>query len=139
MAVCGKLFIIEETHRFRELRMPRLVRGALIQATLCEPTTSPLETIKQAMIEKHVALIRQAAERGAQVVSLQELFFAPYFPAVQDARWYDMAERIPDGPTVRLMQDLARRHRIVLVVPLAEEEITGVYYNTAAVIDADGT
>ena len=119
--------------------MPRIVRAALIQATLCEPTTSPLETIKQSMIEKHAGLIRQAAERGAQIVCLQELFFAPYFPAVQDARWYDMAERVPDGPTVRLMQDLAKRHGVVLIVPLAEEEITGVYYNTAAVIDADGT
>ena len=107
--------------------MPRIVRAALIQATLCEPTTSPLETIKQSMIEKHAGLIRQAAERGAQIVCLQELFFAPYFPAVQDARWYDMAERVPDGPTVRLMQDLAKRHGVVLIVPLAEEEITGVY------------
>jgi N-carbamoylputrescine amidase len=119
--------------------MPRIVRGGLIQATLCEPTTSPLAKIKEAMIEKHVGLIRQAADRGAQVVCLQELFYGPYFPAVQDARWYDMAERVPEGPTVKLMQELARRHSIVLVVPVHEEEIAGVYYNTAAVIDADGS
>jgi N-carbamoylputrescine amidase len=119
--------------------MPGTVRAALIQAALCEPTTSPLSKIKEAMIEKHLTLVGRAAHAGAQVVCLQELFFAPYFPAVQDARWYEMSERVPDGPTVRLMQDTARRHGIVLIVPLSEEEITGVYYNTAAVIDADGT
>ncbi len=119
--------------------MPRIVRGALIQATLCEPTTSPLTKIKEAMIEKHVGLIRKAADRGAQVVCLQELFYGPYFPAVQDARWYDMAERVPEGPTIQLMQDVARRHKVVLIVPVHEEEIAGVYYNTSAVIDADGS
>ena len=80
--------------------MPRIVRGALIQATLCEPGTSPIEKIKQAMIDKHVALIEQAAGRGAQVVCLQELFYGPYFCAEQDTRWYAMTERIPDGPTL---------------------------------------
>ena len=59
--------------------MPRVVRGGLIQATLCEPATSPVEKIKRAMIEKHVALIEQAAEKGAEVVCLQELFYGPYF------------------------------------------------------------
>jgi N-carbamoylputrescine amidase len=118
--------------------MPRIVRGALIQATLCEPATAPVAAIKAAMIDKHVALIAEAAGGGAQVVCLQELFYGPYFCAEQQARWYDLTERVPDGPTTRLMGEVARRHEIVLIVPVYEEDLTGVYYNTAAVIDADG-
>ena len=119
--------------------MPRIVRGGLIQATLCEPTDSPVEKIKKAMIDKHVDLIARAADTGAQVVCLQELFYGPYFCADQDTKWYDMAERVPDGPTTRLMRELARKHRMVMIVPIHEEDTTGVYYNTCAVIDADGT
>jgi beta-ureidopropionase len=118
--------------------MPRLVRGGLIQATLCEPATAPVTKIKKAMIDKHVALIADAAKRGAQVVCLQELFYGPYFCAEQQTKWYELTERIPDGPTTKLMGELAKRHGIVLVVPLYEEDLTGVYYNAAAVIDADG-
>ncbi|MHC4091394.1 MAG: nitrilase-related carbon-nitrogen hydrolase [Planctomycetota bacterium] len=95
--------------------------------------------MKQAMIDKHVALIAQAAGQGAQVLCLQELFYGPYFCAEQDAKWYGLVERIPDGPTTRLMCELARKHGMVMVVPIYEEDLTGVYYNTAAVIDADGT
>jgi N-carbamoylputrescine amidase len=117
----------------------RTVRAALIQATLAEDATAPLEKIKAAMIDKHVALIEEAARKGAQVTCLQELFYGPYFPAEQKEKWYALTERIPDGPTTRLMQDLAKKHRMVLVVPMYEEDLTGIYYNTAAVIDADGT
>jgi len=117
--------------------MPRIVRGALIQATLCEPASSPVEKIKRAMIDKHVALIAQAADQGAEVVCLQELFYGPYFCAKQETKWYDLTESIP-GPTTRLMQDLARKHRMVMVVPMFEEDLPGVYYNAAAVIDATG-
>jgi beta-ureidopropionase len=119
--------------------MPRVVRGALIQATLCERATSPVAVVKKAMIEKHVALIADSAKLGAQVVCLQELFYGPYFCAEQESRWYELTEQVPDGPTTRLMCELARRHDIVLVVPVYEEDLTGVYYNTAAVIDAGGT
>ena len=118
--------------------MPRIVRGGLIQATLCEPATSPVEKIKQAMIDKHVALIAQAANQGVEVVCLQELFYGPYFCAEQETKWYDLTERIPDGPTTKLMLELAKKHKMVIVVPIYEEDIPGVYYNTAAVIDADG-
>jgi beta-ureidopropionase len=118
--------------------MSRVVRGGLIQATLCEPSTSPVADVKKAMIDKHVALIAEAAKQGAQVVCLQELFYGPYFCAEQQARWYELTERIPDGPTTRLMAELARQHELVLIVPVYEEDLTGVYYNTAAVIDADG-
>ncbi|MCH7813037.1 MAG: acyltransferase [Planctomycetes bacterium] len=119
--------------------MPRNVRAGLIQATLCESATSPPEKIKQAMIDKHVDLIAQAADQGAQVLCLQELFYGPYFCAEQDEKWYSMVERIPDGPTTKLMCELAAKHRMVMVVPIYEEDLTGVYYNTAAVIDADGS
>jgi N-carbamoylputrescine amidase len=119
--------------------MPRTVRGALIQATLCEPATSPVEKIKEAMIDKHVAMLEQAAGQGAQVACLQELFYGPYFCAEQQTKWYDLVERIPDGPTTKLMCELAKKLTMVLVVPIYEEEISGVYYNTASVIDADGT
>src|SRR6516165_2592328 len=124
---------------FQELAMARVVRGGLIQATLCEPATSPVARINRAMTEKHVALIAQAAERGAQVVCLQELFNGPYFCAEQETRWYELTERVPDGPTIRLMSELARKHDLVLVVPIYEVDLPGVYYNTAAVIDADGS
>src|SRR3981189_2002609 len=70
---------------------------------------------------------------------MQEIFTGPYFCAEQNPRWYDAVERIPDGPTTRLMQERAKKHEMVIIVPLYEVEGTGVYYNTAAVIDADGT
>ena len=66
--------------------MPRIVRGGLIQATLSEPGTAPIEKIKKSMTDKHVGLIEQAAKKGAQVVCLQELFYGPYFCAEQNER-----------------------------------------------------
>src|ERR1051326_8563025 len=119
--------------------MPRIVRCALIQAGNVEPAESPIEKIKKAMIDKHVAMIEDAAKQGVQIICLQELFYGPYFPAEQNPHWYDLVERIPDGPTTRLMQEIARRHQMAMVVPIYEEEMAGVYYNTAAVIDADGS
>jgi N-carbamoylputrescine amidase len=119
--------------------MGREVRAALIQATLCEDASAPADRIKQAMIDKNVGLIDEAAAAGAQVVCLQELFYGPYFPAEQEIRWYDLTEPIPDGPTTQLAQELARKHQLVIVLPIYEEAGTGIYYNTAAVIDADGT
>ena len=118
--------------------MSRVVRGGLIQATNAISPPQPLEKIKKAMIEKHVKLIEQAAKKGVQVLCLQELFYGPYFCAEQDARWYELTEPVPDGPTIKLMQKLAAKHRMVMVVPVYEKEMTGLYYNTAAVIDADG-
>ena len=117
----------------------RVVRAALIQANMVGDATAPLADIKQAMLDRHVELIAEAAAKGAQVVCLQEIFYGPYFPAEQDTKWYDLTERIPDGPTVTLMQELAKQHGMVIVVPIYEEEGTGLYYNTAAVIDADGS
>ena len=118
--------------------MSRTTRAALIQASNDTPGDAALADIKAAMIDKHVALIGQAAEQGAQVTCLQEIFYGPYFCAEQDTRWYQSAERIPDGPTIKLMQTLAKKHSMILVVPIYELDMTGVYYNTAAVIDEQG-
>jgi beta-ureidopropionase len=118
--------------------MSRIVRCGLIQASNQEAAESPIAKIKQAMIDKHVSMIEDAAKKGVQILCLQELFYGPYFPAEQNPHWYGLVEHIPDGTTTRLMQDLARKHRMAMVVPIYEEERTGLYYNTAAVIDADG-
>src|SRR5687767_14266388 len=118
--------------------MPRLVKCGLIQASHACATDEKIETIREANVAKHLALIERAAHEGVQLLCMQEIFTGPYFCAEQSPRWYDAVERIPDGPTTRLMQEQARRHGMVIVVPLYEEETTGVYYNTAAVIDADG-
>jgi beta-ureidopropionase len=118
--------------------MPRIVRCSLIQAANAAPANLPLAQIKKAMMDKHVDYIAQAAKGGAQITCLQEIFYGPYFCAEQETRWYDLTEPIPDGPTIKLMQDLARQHHMALVVPIYELEQEGVYYNTAAVIDNSG-
>jgi beta-ureidopropionase len=119
--------------------MPRIVRCSLIQATNVASPESPLSEIKERMIEKHLTYIKQAADNGAQLVCMQEIFTGPYFCAEQQIRWYDSTEEIPNGPTIRLMQDVARKHRVALIVPIYEREQDGVYYNTAAVLHNDGS
>lgn len=118
--------------------MPRLVKCGLIQTSMACSSSEPLDVIREANVAKTVEFIEQAAAEGVQILCMQEIFTGPYFCAEQNARWFDAVERIPDGPTTRLMQTLAQKHRMVIVVPLYEEDTTGVYYNTAAVIDADG-
>jgi N-carbamoylputrescine amidase len=118
--------------------MPRLVKGGLIQCSLAESAEKPIEIVKKAMIDKHVALIEDAGKKGVQILCLQEIFYGPYFCAEQKTKWYGMVEKIPDGPTVTLMQQYAKKYQMVMIVPIYEEEMSGIYYNTAAVIDADG-
>lgn len=118
--------------------MSKIVKGGLIQATLVGSTEAPVEEIKKGMIEKHLGMIEQAAKQGVQVLCMQELFYGPYFCAEQKTKWYGLVEKIPEGETTRLMQELAKKYNMVLIVSIYEEEMTGVYYNTAAVIDADG-
>jgi beta-ureidopropionase len=119
--------------------MSRIVKAGLIQATHACGTDESLDTIREANVDKHVKMIEKAAAEGVQIICMQEIFTGPYFCAEQSTRWYDSTEKIPDGPTTKRMQELARKHKMVIVVPIYEEESTGVYYNTAAVIDADGT
>lgn len=118
--------------------MSRIVRAGLIQASNVLGADKPLEKIKKAMIDKHLKLIEQAAKKKVQILCLQEIFYGPYFCAEQNSRWYELTEPVPDGPTIKLMQKLAAKYRMVIIVPIYEREMTGLYYNTAAVIDADG-
>ncbi|MGA2209539.1 MAG: nitrilase-related carbon-nitrogen hydrolase [Acidimicrobiales bacterium] len=111
--------------------MAEVVRAGLIQASW----TGDRDT----MTNKAIAAVREAAAEGAKVICLQELFNGPYFCQVQETEWYDWAEPVPDGPTVRRMMDVARDVGAVLIVPVYEVEHPGVFYNTAAVIDSDGS
>jgi beta-ureidopropionase len=106
------------------------IRAAIIQANANLP--------KDEAIDKHVGLIAKAAAEGAQITCLQEIFNGPYFPAEQDPKWYATAEP-SDGPTVTRMRELARDHGMALVVPFYEEAQPGVYYNSAVVIERDGS
>jgi N-carbamoylputrescine amidase len=109
---------------------PEVVRAALVQTKWTGD--------KDSMIKANVALARQAASQGAQILCFQELFYGPYFCQVQDPEYFSYTESIP-GPTSELMRELARETHMVLVVPIYEVEQEGVFYNTAFVIDADGT
>jgi len=118
--------------------MARNVRAGLIQAS-CDWSVEDhsIADIKKNMIEKHVKLVEEAAEKKVQMLCLQEIFYGPYFCCEQDIRWYESAEPI-DGPTTQLFQKLAKKHNMVIVLPIYETPSPGTYYNTAAVIDADG-
>lgn len=114
------------------------LKAGLIQMALKGDTSMSPEAIRDAMLEAHLPLIDEAGRQGVQVLCFQEVFTQPYFCPSQDGKWYAAAEAIPDGHTTRLMQEYAKKHGMVIVVPIYEEEMTGVYYNTAAVIDGDG-
>jgi N-carbamoylputrescine amidase len=94
---------------------------------------------KESMIDAHEKYAREAAAEGTQVMCFQELFYGPYFCQVQDTEYYDYAEAVPDGPTTQRFMALAKELNMVLVLPVYEREQAGLLYNTAAVIDADGT
>ncbi|NVB83657.1 MAG: acyltransferase [Kofleriaceae bacterium] len=119
--------------------MARKVLSGLIQASnpINDETRSVAE-IQSAMLEKHMPMIHDAGKKGVQILCLQEIFNGPYFCPGQDKRWYDAAEPVP-GPTVEKLRPIAAQYKMAMVVPVYEREMAGVYYNTAAVIDADGT
>jgi N-carbamoylputrescine amidase len=116
----------------------RIIKCGLIQAHNAAPADAPIEELKKANIDNQMKFVEEAASQGVQMLCFQEIFTTPYFCAEQQTRWYDAVEKIPDGPTVKLMQDVAKQHEMVIIVPIYEEEQTGIYYNSAAVIDADG-
>ena len=107
-----------------------IVRTAITQATWTGD--------EESMIVKHEGFVRTAAAQGVQVICFQELFHGPYFGIVQDAKYYDYAQAVP-GPIVERFQKLAAEYEMVIVLPIYEEDQPGVLYNTAAVIDADGS
>src|SRR3954452_11334588 len=113
--------------------MPRIIKSGLIQAHNVGDVNAPIEQIIKANIEHQMKMVEDAARQGVQMLCFQEIFTTPYFCAEQQTRWYDAVEKVPDGPTVKMMQDVARQYGMVLVVPIYEEEISGIYYNTAAV------
>src|SRR5215475_7716795 len=110
--------------------MSRVVRAAVIQAHG--------NGTKEEALDRQVALIEAAAGDGADVVGLQELCNGPYFCAEQDPKWFDWAEP-DDGYTVSRLSAIARGLKLVLVVPFFEKTSTGLHFNTAVVIEKDGT
>ena len=93
---------------------------------------------KAEALERHVALIRQAAQKGAQIVCLQELFLTEYFCKGEVVDRFDLAEQIP-GPTTEVLCPLAKELGVVIIASLFEKRGPGLYHNTAAIIDADGS
>src|SRR6187455_2847927 len=102
--------------------MPQLVKCGLIQASMACAVDESIETIRDANVEKTLRFVEQAGREGVQMLCMQEIFTGPYFCAEQTTRWYEATERIPDGPTTKLMQQLAKKHEMVIIVPLYEED-----------------
>jgi beta-ureidopropionase len=119
--------------------MSDTVRCGLIQCSNpINDESRPVAEIVEAMIQKHIPLIRQAGEAGVQILCLQEIFNGPYFCPSQDARSYAAAEPVP-GPTTERIAAICAEYEMAVVIPVYEKAMRGVYYNTAAVYDADGT
>jgi N-carbamoylputrescine amidase len=109
---------------------PRRLTIGLIQMSI---GNSPDENLRHA-----AEMIQQAAAQGARVICLPELFRSRYFCQREDVAQFDLAEAIP-GPTTQTLGELARRERVVIIAPLFERRAAGVYHNSAAIIDADGS
>jgi beta-ureidopropionase len=119
--------------------MARNVTSGLIQASNpINDESRSVADIQAAMFEKHLPMIHDAGKQGVQILCLQEIFNGPYFCPGQDKRWYDAAEAVP-GPTLEKLVPLAKKYQMAMIVPLYEREQAGLYYNTAAVLDADGS
>lgn len=106
------------------------IRVALSQATWTGD--------KESMLQKHEGFARNAAAEGAQAICFQELFYGPYFGITEERKYYALAEPI-DGPIVTRFAALAKELSLVMILPVYEEDIPGVYYNTAVVVDSDGS
>jgi len=91
-----------------------------------------------ANLKKTVALVERAAKSGAQIICTQELFRSQYFCQSEDHANFKLAEKIP-GPSTDALQKLAKKHQVVIIASLFERRASGVYHNTAAIIDADGS
>ena len=130
--------------------MSRTVRVALTQtanvaalpdrvADLGRLGAAELEAVRAANVAHHLELLHAAAERGARVVGFGELFAGPYFALHEDPVWFGLAEDARDGPTVRAVSRAARELGTVVVAPIYERTSDARRFNTAVVIDADGT
>jgi N-carbamoylputrescine amidase len=119
--------------------MARIVKSGLIQMSVPKSEgEGTIAEIKEAMIQKHIPFIENAGKQKVQILCLQEIFNGPYFCPGQSSEWYKAAESIP-GNTTGIMQALAKKYDMVIIVPIYEKEMPGILYNTAVVIDADGT
>src|SRR5258708_15698824 len=114
---------------------PRRRRMTVVRAALGQAAGTAAKDSMNAAEDQYAGA---AAAQGAQVICFQELFYGPYFCQVQDKKFYAYAESIP-GPTTERFQALARELGLVMVLPMYEQEQPGFLYNTAAVVDADGT
>src|SRR5206468_12687386 len=108
--------------------MSRIVKAAVIQLRNQLDTSESCSRHRNAMIEAHIPYIEQAGKQGVQMLCFQEIFTGPYFCPSQDKKWYGLAEEIPNGPTTQLMMEYAKKYNMVIVVPIYEEHMTGVYY-----------
>ena len=119
--------------------MPRIIKSGLIQMSLGKTEgEGTIAEIMEDMVQRHIPLIEEAGRQGVQILCLQEIFNTPYFCPGQDKAWYASAEAVP-GPTTDRMAEYAKKYNMVMIVPVYEKEQAGFLYNTAAVIDADGT
>jgi N-carbamoylputrescine amidase len=109
---------------------PNIVRLGLVQMRC---SAEPRENLAKALARAH-----EAADRGAQIICLQELFTSLYFCQVEDHKYFQLAEEIP-GPSTEAFCKLARERSVVIVASLFEKRSAGLYHNTAAIIDADGS
>ena len=118
--------------------MARIVKAGLIQCSnAINDESRSVKEIQAAAVEKHLPFVHEAGKKGVQILGLQEIFNGPYFCPSKDVRWYDAAESVP-GPTTEIFVPIAKKYGMAIVVPVYEREMAGVYYNTAAMIDADG-
>ena len=119
--------------------MARNVLGGLIQCSnLINDPSASVATIRDAMFDKHLPFIDEAGKKGVQILCLQEIFNGPYFCPSQDPKWCDIAEAV-DGPTVTRLAEYAKKYKMAMIIPIYERLMAGVYYNTAVVVDADGS
>jgi N-carbamoylputrescine amidase len=109
---------------------PRKFRVAAVQMAC---STDPAENLRRGVVQ-----VEEAARRGAQVICLPELFRSQYFCQREDAAFFDLAEPVP-GPTTVALAEVARRAGVVVVAPLFERRAAGVYHNSAAILDGDGS
>ena len=120
--------------------MPRNVKVGLTQVSCGRSGEAPVAEFEAIHDRQAHAPYRPGREERSETYSAsRRSFTGPYFCAEQNTKWYESAEKVPDGPTIKLMQQKAKEHNMVMVVPVYEEEMTRVLYNTAAVIDRDGT
>jgi N-carbamoylputrescine amidase len=115
--------------------MPSRKREAVVRIGLMQTACSINPAVN---LKKTLAAAEQAVRQGARIICTQELFRSQYFCQEEDHRFFKLAERVP-GPTTEAFQKFAKRHETVVVASIFEKRAAGVYHNSAAVIDADGS